>query len=85
MEGRPAISHQPAEEMGGDKGPARRPHHCGRSGRGRRTAAVGDSESRAAAPGWSVLRCVLSDPRVDPGPPPRDPHATRNRRKATAL
>ncbi len=61
-EGRPAISHQPAEEMGGDKGPACHPHHCGCSGRGRRTTAVGSSESWAAAPGRSVLRCVLSDP-----------------------
>ncbi len=71
--------------MGLDKGSARRRHHSGGGGRGCRPTAVGGSEGRATAPGRSVLRCVLRDPRADPVSPSRDLHATWNYRTAAAL
>ncbi len=71
--------------MGLDKGSARRRHHSGGGGRGCRPTAVGGSEGRATAPGRSVLRCVLPDPRADPVSPSRDLHATWNYRTAAAL
>ncbi len=79
------LPREPAKEMGRHQGTDRGPCHRGARAGGYEPGFVGDPKGWAAAPDWSVLRCVLRSPRANSPPPTQHQDTNRSHCEATAL